>query len=62
MPGLLCLQIAASSADFDCKTDGLLVCFNTVQQMIGRAGRPGFDVEGHAIIMTEVNEQKQLCG
>ena len=25
-----------------------------VQQMIGRAGRPGFDVEGHAIIMTQV--------
>ena len=26
----------------------------TVQQMIGRAGRPGFDLEGHAIIMTQV--------
>ncbi len=32
----------------------LVFLLRSVQQMIGRAGRPGFDIEGHAIIMTEV--------
>ena len=32
----------------------ILFSVPAVQQMIGRAGRPGFDLEGRAIIMTQV--------
>ncbi len=31
---------------------------STVLQMIGRAGRPGFDITGTAVIMTSIEDQE----
>jgi hypothetical protein len=58
---MIFLRFNAARKDFLSMLADQWVSFQIpVQQMIGRAGRPGFDVEGHAIIMTEVHNPKFL--